>query len=191
MKKSIFVFIFFAISVSLLQGQQKFEKESRINEREVPQPALDFISEIGFTKKVKWFKEQSLTGTTVEAKTKFNDSKYSLEFNLDGEVEDVEYIVGWAYIPTATQTKISDFLNSAHQKTKIVKIQAQYTGNDEALIQKVKKMDSKPGIIVKYEMEIKAKTNGKYEMIEYLFSENGDMEEKSIIIFKNTDNLEH
>ena len=43
----------------------------------------------------------------------------------------------------------------------------------------------------KYEIVLKGKENKKYQMMEYLFSNEGKFEDKAIIIMKNTDNLEY
>ena len=107
---------------------------------------------------------------------------------MQGEIEDIECIIEWKDIVIPTQTKINEYLKEKHKKTKFQKIQIQYTGSDENLINQVKNGSSKSTI--KYEIELKAKTGKEREMLEYLFSEAGEMEQKSTIIFKNTDNLE-
>ena len=109
-------------------SQEKYEKEYRIKIAKVPQAALEFIHSAEFSKKVKWYREEGLTSNSIEAKTKHHKTKYSVEFNTAGEIEDVEYIIQWQDIPALTRAKIERLLDSIYQKKRLVKIQVQLTG---------------------------------------------------------------
>ena len=172
-------------------SQEKYEKEYRIKTEVVPQGALEFIKSVGFSKKVKWYKEEGLTRNTIEAKTKHRGAKYSIEFNIAGEIEDVEYVIKWNDIPSLTRLNIDTFLDSIYQKMRLVKIQIQLTGNKEELLKALVKPEANLSVITKYEIVLKGKSDSRYELLEYLFSENGQMERKSKITLKNTDNLEY
>ena len=126
--------LLFFVSTSAY-SQEKYEKEYRIKTTKVPQGALEFIDLAGFAKKVKWYREEGFTSNSVEAKTKHHKTKYSIEFNTAGEVEDVEYIIQWEEIPALTRINIERFLDSIYQKKRLVKIQVQLTGEKEELIQ--------------------------------------------------------
>ena len=181
--------LFFVLTFSDSFGQDKLEREFRIKEKDVPQPALNFITACSFTKKIKWYKEVGLTSTSVEAKTKSNAKKYSIEFDSLGQIEDIEINIKWKELPPATQKNIKSQLHAAYQKYKIRKIQIQYTGEEADLIDAVKNKPSDQ-IEINYEIVLKAKTNNEYQLLEYLFSEDGAILSKLNIILNNTDNLE-
>ena len=70
-------------------------------------------------------------------------------------------------------------------------MQIQYTGKPESLINILKNLNQNQRLTRKYEIVLKGKKNKKYQMVEYLFSNEGKFEDKAIIIMKNTDNLEY
>ncbi len=178
------------LSFGNIWAQKKYEREYRISSNKVPPSALQFVADIRFSKTVKWYREQGLETTTIEAKTKHKGNRYSIEFTKEGVLEDIEYLIQWNDIPASTQSKITNFLKEKHQKTKLQKIQRQYTGDRADMLRLMKGEVSDDIITIKYEIVLKARTKGAYETIEYLFSENGAVERKSVIVLKNTDNLE-
>jgi len=172
-------------------AQDKYEKESRIKRAEVPEKAVRFIDSAKLTKKLKWYEEQGLRLTTYEVKTCHNKSKYSIEFDASGSIEDIEIDRKWNEIPADTQSIINSFLDSIYQKKKIRKVQIQFTGSSDELHKMLTQPNSTVTVTTKYEIVVKGKKNNEYEMVEYLFSDNGKMERRSKIILKNTDNLEY
>ena len=182
--------LLFFISTSAY-SQEKYEKEYRIKTAKVPQAAQEFIHSAGFAKKVKWYREEGLTSNSIEAKTKHHKTKYSVEINTVGEIEDVEYIIQWEDIPALTRINIERFLDSNYQKKRLVKIQVQLTGEKEELLQALVEPQEDPNLITQYEIVLNGVRKGTYERYEYLFSQNGKMKRKAKIILKNTDHLEY
>lgn len=174
-------------------AQVKYEKEYRLNQEQVPTIALDFVDKLGFEKKVKWYKEEAIDKTSIEAKTKHLSKKYSVEFNSDGEIEDIEIKIKAAEVPAEVYQSIIQYLNTNYQKVKICKIQLQLSGESNALIQTINNQDIKDNstITTRYEIVLNAKENRKYQKLEYLFNHQGDMLHKAMILLKNTDNLEY
>ena len=70
-------------------------------------------------------------------------------------------------------------------------MQIQYTGKPESVINILKDLNQNQRLKRKYEIVLKGKENKKYQIMEYLFSDEGKFEDKEIIIMKNTDNLEY
>ena len=174
-------------------AQVKYEKEYRIQEVEVPQPALDFIKGIPFSKKIKWYKEEGLKKYSFEAKTKFNDRKYSVEFDSTGILEDIEIEIPFEKIPGVTRAEILQFFENEFQKVKLSKVQFQITGNLLLLQKKAAAppMLSEPGLTICYELIVRGKRAGRRELLELLFNEEGALIKESRIILQNTDNLEY
>ena len=186
----LFLISFIILNFHLF-GQKKYEKESRLKKRKVPIEAIQFVDDLGFKKRIKWYKEEGLNRTSIEAKTKQNKKRYSIEFDTNGNIEDIEIKIKKKAMPSLVQSQITNYLASAHQRFKIRKIQIQYTGDKTALIKSIVNDKPESNISIKYEIVVKAKTNGKYQKLEYLFDDKGRMLEQSVIISKNTDNLEY
>jgi len=182
--------ILFLIILSL-QGfsQNKYEKETRIKESELPEKALVFVYSLAFNNKIKWYKETGINKTSFEAKTKYKGQKYSIEFSENGFFEDIEIKINKGRVPLKTFEKINKILSNENGKYSIEKIQLQYSGPPEDVLSYIKNNDTANRIIVRYEIVISTKKQGSYIMFEYLFSEAGDFIDKSKITLKSTDNL--
>lgn len=187
---SLVLFSLFFLGINVY-SQEKYEKEYRIKTANVPQGALEFIHSAGFAKKVKWYREEGLRSNSIEAKTKHHKTKYSVEFNTAGEIEDVEYIIQWEDIPALTRINIEGFLDSIYQKKRLVKIQVQLTGEKEKLLQALVEPQADRNLNTQYEIVLNGVRKGIYERYEHLFSQNGEMISESKIILKNTDHLEY
>lgn len=193
MKKRIVLICIFLVCLCQIEAQVKYEKEYRLDRSKVPDIALDFVDQLRFDNKVKWYKEEGINKTSIEAKTKHRSKRYSVEFNSKGEIEDIEIKITQSEIPQTTAQNILEYLHANHQKIKICKIQLQLSGNSEWLIKSVVKQDFKdnPDITTRYEIVVRAKDNRKFRKLEYLFNHQGEMLSKAVIVLKNTDHLEY
>ena len=171
--------------------QVKFEKEYRIKEDNIPENIKSYLNPITFKNRIKWYKDEALSKYTYEAKTFHNNLNFSIEFDSLGIIEDVEFKIEWKSIPESTKKNIDFYLDSIYKKKKIVKVQIQYTGKPENLINILKDINQNQKLTRKYEIVLKGKENKKYQMMEYLFSNEGRFEHKATIMIKNTDNLEY
>ena len=171
--------------------QVKYEKEYRIDNNKIPKNIKSYLSTINFKNKIKWYKDEELNKYTYEAKTHHNNLNFSIEFDSLGIIEDVEYEIEWKNIPKLPKKNIEIYLDSTYQKKRIIKVQIQYTGKPENLVNVIKDIKLKNRLTRKYEIVLKGKENKKFQMMEYLFSNEGKFEDKAIIIMKNTDNLEY
>lgn len=190
MKKLILLCISGLCCFSVLSGQTKYEREYRISEAEVPRSALDFVQACGFQKKVKWLREENQDHWSIEAKVKHLQTRYSIEFDSLGVLEDVEMIIEWAQVPENIQVAILKQLNELYVRHRFMKIQGQWTGDPDivqSLIQGKKPSDP---YTLKYEIVLKGKREGKVAWYELLFDEKGLLERTSRIVFRNTDNLD-
>lgn len=188
----IYYILFFVCSAQLCFAQDKFEKESRLSTERVPSQALEFVEAFSFPGKIKWFKEESLTGNSIEAKTRFNTQKWSIEFDTSGFIEDIEIEIDYSEISSSTKKAIDQYLESNFDKHQVCKTQRQFSGQSNALKQFDPKqvLGSTDQIQIRYELVVKVKQNKKHKQIELLFDESGILLNESTIIFQNTDNLE-
>ncbi len=187
---TITILILGSFSNSLL-AQQKFEKESRLKQNEVPSNALNFIDSLKLKNKIKWYLEEGLESKSIEAKFKRNRKKHSVEFDKLGNIEDVEIEIKWDELPTPLKNSISTRLQKDCKKHKIVKIQIQYTGNQMPLFLKLLSGKPTEDLTVKYEIIVKCRSEKSTELFEYLFTDKGHFVLASQIIFKPSYHLEY
>ncbi len=189
MKNILFLSLF--ILSSLVFSQNKFEKESRITIENVPQIAKAFVFKLTPSKKVKWYLEEGLKTQSIEAKTKYNSKKYSIEFDTSGQLEDVEIEIHYKTLPKSVKDAINKHLKSVFLRYKIQKIQIQYSGTPKNVLTALKNNNLlKDNITTKYELIIKGKTQTSKNLYEFTFNAKGNFEKNSKIILKNTDHLE-
>lgn len=171
--------------------QEKMESESRISCNEVPSNAIAFVDSLEQKNKVRWYLEEGIDNTTIEAKFKKNKEKYSVEFDTTGTLQDVEVEINWASLPKLVKDSIQLKLTKVYKKHKINKVQVQYSGNNTSLIKKLNSSIEHKDIVVKYEIIVRGRTEEGLALYEYLFNDKGEFVSFSKIIFKNSSNLEY
>lgn len=172
-------------------AQVKYEKESRLNEKDIPERAKRFVDTLQTEARVRWYLEEGLEGTTVEAKFSYKGFKHSIEFDTLGYVEDVEIEVPWSLIPEVARKAINQSLIKECSHHKIRKVQLQYTGPPHSLIAKIQNENTLLPYILKYEIIARCRTSEDLALYEYLFSDDGQKLRRSKIVFKNSSNLEY
>lgn len=189
--------VFFVLVLSLffnknrLFAQEKFEKESRLKEKQVPAKALNFLDSLQISRKIKWFKEEGLTRESIEAKFKHNKANYSIEFDIQGKIEDIEKEIDWAKLDNKLRDSISHQLSADCTKFKISKVQIQYTGSECELYSVMLAKEINKNVMAHYELIVQCKHHNTVELFEYLFSDQGKHVSHSIILFKNSSHLEY
>lgn len=183
--------IFLAIFPGHLNAQQKYEKESRLKEKDVPSAAIEFIDSIGTGENIKWYLEEGLNRTSIEAKFKLNDKNYSIEFDTLGNLEDAEIQIKWDDIQKSVRDSISSQLNHDCEKLKIRKVQTQYSGDLKSILSSLRNNKENNHVVIRYELVVKCNANGNVSLFEYLFSSEGQKISSSQIVFKNSSNLEY
>jgi hypothetical protein len=169
--------------------QNKYEKEIRVKDKDVPIEALRFVDTLAFTKKVKWFKEIGLDKNSYEAKTKKEGRWYSIEFSADGTFEDIEIVIDSEEIPDEIQKKIFTYLNEKYDKYTIEKIQIQYSGSHTLnyFLNRGPVVDLK----IQYEIVLSSKLDGSFVMFEALFDADGAFLNSARIVLDRLDNIEY
>lgn len=184
---AILCLIFFTASG---YSQIKFEKEERIKKYEVPPGAVLFVESMKLPGRIKWFRETGYDKISFEGKTKNKGRRFSIEFSEDGTFEDIEVEIQKEEILPIAFTKISEYLQSSHAKYKIDKVQIQYSGDTNLILNYLLTEMANDGLIVNYEIVITTKVDGTFARFEYLFDKNGDFIRKSKIKLSMSDNIE-
>ena len=149
------------------------------------------VTSWNYTKKVKWYGEESQDGKTFEAKVWYRGKKHSIEFSESGALLDVEIRIRYAEIPAAVQKKISPILGQKMQRYRVRKVQEQYTGTLTAIYQTVFVRDVfSERLAPKYELVVKGRAGKKYVQYEFLFDPEGTLLKTLEFVPPNTDNLE-
>ncbi|RYY29264.1 MAG: hypothetical protein EOO04_07415 [Chitinophagaceae bacterium] len=179
----------FLLWVSPARAQQKFEREYTIKGSQIHPDALKFINESFRNVKVHWYGEESLTGTTIEAKLKSSGKQYSIEFSKGGEIHDIEILTPFKKLPDETRKRITKQLEDEFNSYKVVKTQTQWTGTKDLLKTALAKEELPDGVVVQYELIVRAKKTSLSKYYEVLFEGNGKMKSVHEIIQRNVDNL--
>ncbi len=170
MRRITFLILVLLATSVLCFGQKKQEQEFRIDKNELPQNVLTELS--GYLKEAKrlrFYKELDGEKSSYEVKFKKDRLRYSVEFDENGKLEDVEFIIEPTDIPEDTLEQIARHLISKHGKYRIKKIQQQYLNGDDT--QKTLQ-DAFQNLIlpdVRYELIIATKDKEGYSEYEITF----------------------
>lgn len=185
------MFCYLVLSVEPSLAQEKFESEERVKPEEVPSSALEFVGEANVGK-LKWYRETSGSGTTYEAKFKWNGRRHSVEFDSSGTIEDIELIWKKGEMEEAVLQAIDSTLDSLFIRYKFRKIQKQYPGSAEELMRLYRENGLAVGTIYRYEIVLRARPLGERpKMYEFTFDGLGRFLKKELIVFRNADHLEY
>jgi len=176
-KHPIILCIFFFSFVLFSFAQNKYEREYRIRKVQFPEKALDYIEEkLTDAKRVRFYKETDSTKISYEAKFKKDRLWYSIEFDQEGGLEDIEILINSVDIPDAAFSNIKSYLQQYFKKHRIRKIQQQYPfiegGSPESTIKNAFQNLMIPSI--NYELIVAGKKQKNFEQFEVLFDAEGD-----------------
>ncbi|WP_299046812.1 hypothetical protein [uncultured Polaribacter sp.] len=169
------VTLFTLLSTFSFFSQEKFEREYRVTEFQVPIPSSTFIKSLQFHKKVKWYAEESQDSKTFEAKVRHNNYKYSIEFTEKGNIIDIEKTIKFNELSKKIKENITRSLSIRFQKFKIKKTQVQFLCSNTKEYKTLFIDSLSKDFYINYELVIKAKLEGNSNLFEILINENGQV----------------
>jgi len=181
--------VLYIFSVNPCLAQQKYEREYSIKSNAVPEKALKFVNAIFKGAKIQWYGEESLNGTTIEAKLKASGKKYSIEFDKSGEIQDVEILSSFKDIPSKTRNVMKGNLEKEFKKFKVDKTQVQWTASESVLKEALSSESTPASVQVRYEVIVKASKSKISNYYEVLFENNGKIISTHEIVQRNANNL--
>ena len=190
----ILPFLLLAVLLSFSNGltaQQKFERETRLRENNVPAVALSFIQATDPQERIRWYYEENLEGNSVEAKFKRESVRYSVEFDTLGNIQDVEIEISPDELESSLKDEVDDNLTEQFTKYKWQKLQRQYTGSVAQLQSLLRGEQGLIGLTIRYELELKGTKDHHTALYEITFDEAGLITQQRQIIFKNANHLEY
>ncbi|MGJ8735286.1 hypothetical protein [Zobellia laminariae] len=177
--KSVSFFILFTVFITgTAFAQIKDEREHRIRKSQFPENALLFIHQkLVNAKRIRFYKEIDGNKISYEAKFKKDRLKYSIEFNPEGKLEDIEIVIKSLDIPNDAYAKITTYLENNFKKYRVRKIQQQYL-SDGVDVDKTLKNAFQNLMLpsIKYEFIIDGKNDKGFEEFEILFDADGKFE---------------
>ena len=177
MKFKYLLFVIVGI-VQITSAQNKYEQESRIDKADFPNSAYLLIEDyLKDAKRVRFYQETDSTKKSYEAKFKKGRLRYSVEFDEQGTLEDVEFKIKVRDIPNDTWGAIQSYLDKNHYKHRVKKIQQQYPFREEKSVEKTLHNAFQNLILpdVNYELVFSAKESGGFQEYEALFDYEGQL----------------
>ncbi|WP_286939927.1 MULTISPECIES: hypothetical protein [unclassified Algoriphagus] len=188
MRKLILVFV--CLIPVLGFSQEKIEREKRVDEKEVPKAAIEWLYDaFEEIKKPKWYQEFFESGYSFEAKF-FKDGRYfSVEFDSLGIIQDVEIEMPLDEILPEVQKNLTAYWEETYSDFKLIKIQRQYSGDPDDLEDFFDENEVE-NILERYEIEYIGKEKDGVEQIwEATFDAQGKFISKRVVVVRIMDNL--
>ncbi len=187
----IHAILFLLLCVAIGNAQEKNEVEKRVNKKEVHEQAKEWLNDAYENKrKTKWYFQTDGDKEVFEAKLKHKKHLHSIEFDLEGNVQNIEILIDENELDKEVRKIITSYFKSNYNKFSISKIQIQYTGHGDDL-EDVIDEDEFENITISYEIEFYGKSVTEDELWEGLFDAKGILLEKRVINLKATDNLDY
>lgn len=173
----------------LSTAQEKIEQEFRIDKALVPPAAQSFVKAFDVKRSVKWLKEIDAEGTSIEAKFKSKGKRYSIEFSLEGIIEDLEVVVRFPEVPITIKDLIKEYLENTFDYYKVEKIQEQYQATEARLLEWRRAAKESRTLKPQYEVVVKTRVSGeKSKRFELLFDQMGSLISKERVSVRS-DNI--
>ncbi|MBT8283510.1 MAG: hypothetical protein KJO86_07220 [Muriicola sp.] len=173
-------------------AQAKYEREFRIKKSEFPQKALELVNhKIEDARKIRYYKEIDSATITFETKFKKDKLHYSVEFNSEGQLEDIEIQISKVDIPSEVWSSITEHLAGYCKKFKIRRLQQQYPIKNGLPTEQLIK-DAFQNLIlpyINYELIVVCKRDSGREEFEYLFNAEGTFVSKRKSLPANYDHI--
>ncbi len=174
-KRFIIIFLFTSI---FSFSQSKDEQEKRIKLEAFPAEAQALLQSLpDNSKKLKFYKETDSLKISYEAKFKFNKRYYSIEFDNNGILEDIEVLIKKKKLDKALLKMLTNFYKTSYKSYKFIKIQEQYIPKshpNESVILDL--LNGNPSSFeINYEIIAEVKSKAKREIREFTFDNTGQL----------------
>lgn len=189
----LFLFPLFALVLAepLVAQNTKQEVEKSISRDEMPVNALTLINQFwNEQKKVDFYREFDGEKISYEAKLKWEGYQYSIEFDEQGLLEDVEQLIEFDQLPDALQNTITVKLEQQYSKFRINHVQRQFLpeGDDVKFLDQLFN-ENFQDLTIRYELEVDGQSKSEFGSFELLFDQNGQQIRKRKIVRRSLDNI--
>ena len=172
--KPYFLIVLVVLISTCLNAQTKNEQELRIGVENFPKKALKLLEHLPDNiKRIKYYKETDHDKTSFEAKLKIKRKKYSIEFDKNGNLEDIEITVKSKNIDRVVLDTIENFFKSEYKKYGLLKIQNQYKKTPSidaiSILKKAIENSDKEKVNLEIIAQVKTK-DSKNHVLEFTFN---------------------
>ncbi|RRQ50340.1 hypothetical protein DZC72_07250 [Maribacter algicola] len=192
MKRYSPVLIFLLLIGCFVNAQNKYEREFRIRKSQFPPAAIGLIKDrLEDSKRIKYYKETDSTKISYEAKFKKDRLWYSIEFDKEGTLEDVEILIKEVDIPSEPMQEIRKYLDKSFRKYRIKRIQQQYPVSKKETKEKTISNAFQNLILpgINYEFVVAGKKDKEYFDYELLFGSDGSFKKMRKSLPPNYDHV--
>ncbi|MFT4780806.1 MAG: hypothetical protein ACJAZK_001467 [Psychroserpens sp.] len=176
MKFNVLIVLIALLSFSGVIAQNKNEKEFRISMDQYPKNTQIVLLNIPKNaKRIRHYQETDEKKLSYESKFKFKKYWFSVEFNSDGVLEDIEKTIKEKELEKTVKEALYLFLETQASKYSIIKIQEQYLYSSKILevdfLNAI--LRSSCSINSNYEIIIAIKSDKEWQLKEMTFDSNG------------------
>lgn len=190
MRTIITLLLIFTITTSF--AQDKIEIEKRVKTEDVPVLAVNNLENIlGIEHKVKWYYQEDGSKKVYEAKFNLHTKDHSVEFALNGLMQNVEIEVDFESMSSRFILKLKKKLKQLFEDYKIRKIQIEYFGEEDDLLELISEEEIDKDLNIRYEIEINSKLENNRALFELIFDDKIKLISKREIKLKSTDILDY
>lgn len=158
-----------ALTAALLPVQaQKVEREYGIDAEQMPPPALAYLDSafaVGPRRRRSYYRDVGEDGTTAEAKFKFADRWYSVEFDTTGQWLDTEVEIPVTEVPAAVWSQVCDDWARRYERFRVARVQEHRGRGGETF----------------YEVELRTRVDYEWDRYEVKLDPDGRVLEEQVI----------
>ena len=143
---------------------------------------------------IRYFVQTDGEETTYEVKLEWQGDQYSIEFSMEGAIQDVEKLINFDDIPESARKAITQDLESQFNKYRLTRIQIQFLATDEDdeddadFIDDILEQDAED-YEIRYEIEVDGDNRSELGSFEMLYNSSGSLIEKRKILRRSLDNI--
>lgn len=174
------------------QAQVKSEREFRIRKTQFPIHSLEALEgHLEDARRIRYYKEIDSNATGYELKFKKKRLHYSVEFNEEGMLEDIEILIREVDIPAETLEKIHSELAGEFRKYRIRRMQQQYPVRDGEPVSRTIRNAFQNLLLphIRYEITVAGKNKETFGQYEALFDASGKLIEMRTSLPANYDHI--
>ncbi|HSV87384.1 MAG TPA: hypothetical protein VLH61_01950 [Bacteroidales bacterium] len=180
-------FLIFIPLVLFSQEVEKIEFEKRVTKDQFPEQIIQELGEyLENSRRIRFFQEFDGIQYTWEIKMVFNRISFSIEYNPDLTLLDIEVLENWRRLSPLVKEPLAVYFNQHYVRYKIRRVQQQFLpqpGRDQnEFIASILKGPMPPAQAYELEAEVKGINNNEFGSFEFLFDKDFQLKEKRKII---------
>lgn len=169
---------------------QKQEVEKKIQAAEMPESALSLLKPyLKTATRIKYYKETDIDHESYECKLKFEGLRFSIEFEPQGRLEDIEVLVSIENVASEAHDKILEYLQQ-FRRFRVRRVQLQFkpdSTTDARFIDEIVKARNLKS--PNHEIVVDIKDESGWSTFEMLFDHSGVFLSQRMVIGRQTDNI--